>query len=49
MNFFRRCDQKYEGNRELEISDLCVEMTGINDLCQISLGDAAYLDKENLS
>ena len=38
--------QKYEGNRELEISDLCVEMTGINDLCQISLGDAAHLAKK---
>lgn len=44
--FLQKMRQKYEGNRELEISDLCVEMTGINDLCQISLGDAAYLAKK---
>ena len=44
--FLQKMRQKYEGNRELEIADLCVEMTGINDLCQISLGDAAYLAKK---
>ena len=27
--FLQKMRQKYEGNRELEISDLCVEMTGI--------------------
>lgn len=44
--FLQKMRQTYEDNRELEISDLCVEMTGINDLCQISLGDAAYLAKK---
>ena len=44
--FLQKMRQKYEGNRELEIADLCVEMTGINDLSQISLGDAAYLAKK---
>lgn len=44
--FLQKMRQKYEGNRELEISDLCVEMTGINDLSQISLGDAAYLARK---
>ena len=44
--FLQKMRKKYEGNRELEISDLCVEMTGINDLSQISLGDAAYLARK---
>lgn len=44
--FLQKMRQIYEENRELEIADLCVEMTDANDLCQISLGDAAYLAKK---
>lgn len=44
-DFLQKMWQKYEGNREFEIADLCTEMTGNNDLNRISLGDAAYLAK----